>query len=154
MICLYQTRPDKGKSKLLLRPQTLVVSAPRSRIEYLDFGDFKILSSMDPWIKIIMIKIMENRKIRYPKSQNFRIMNYYHRRIAEKKLTKIYRQNNHDILISKSTDSKIFIGKSWKSLENHGNLENHGFKLTTLVRFLHTSWKKLRNTDYYNACKL
>ena len=63
MICLYQTRPDKEKSKLLLRPQTLVVSAPRSRIEYLDFGDFK------PWIKIIMIKIMENRKIRYPKSQ-------------------------------------------------------------------------------------
>ena len=47
MICLYQTRPDKGKSKLLLRPQTLVVSAPRSRIEYLDFGDFKILQSMD-----------------------------------------------------------------------------------------------------------
>ena len=69
MICLYQTRPDKEKSKLLLRPQTLVVSAPRSRIEYLDFGDFKILLSMDPWIKIIMIKIMENRKIRYPKSQ-------------------------------------------------------------------------------------
>ena len=69
MICLYQTRPDNEKSKLLLRPQTLVVSAPRSSGEYLDFGDFKILSSMDPWIKIIMIKIMENRKIRYPKSQ-------------------------------------------------------------------------------------
>ena len=69
MICLYQTRPDKQKSKLLLRPQTLVVSAPRSSGEYLDFGDFKILSSMDPWIKIIMIKIMEYLKIRYPKSQ-------------------------------------------------------------------------------------
>ena len=69
MICLYQTRPDNEKSKLLLRPQTLVVSAPRSSGEYLDFGDFKILSSMDPWIKIIMIKIMENLKIRYPKSQ-------------------------------------------------------------------------------------
>ena len=69
MICLYQTRPDNEKSKLLLRPQTLVVSAPRSSGEYLDFGDFKILLSMDPWIKIIMIKIMENLKIRYPKSQ-------------------------------------------------------------------------------------
>ena len=47
MICLYQTRPDKEKTKLLLRPQTLVVSAPRSSGEYLDFGDFKILSKTD-----------------------------------------------------------------------------------------------------------
>ena len=60
MICLYQTRPDNEKSKLLLRPQTLVVSAPRSSGEYLDFEKLWILSSWIPRFSIgNPLKIMD-----------------------------------------------------------------------------------------------